>query len=75
MESSLLLGILGTGLILIAFVLEEMKKLTPKDRAYQAINAIGSAFLIYYAILLGSWPFIILNFVWCAFSVWRWVRG
>jgi hypothetical protein len=75
MDATLLIGILGTAFILLAFILEEVKKLGPKDRAYQAINAVGSALLIWYAVLLGSWPFMLLNIVWCIFSVWRWIRG
>jgi hypothetical protein len=75
MEPSLLVGVLGMALILLAFVLEEVRKLAPRDRIYQAINAVGSALLTWYAIMLGSWPFIILNIVWCLFSIWRWARG
>ena len=72
---SILIGLTGMTLILLAFLLDELGKLSQKDKSYQVMNILGSGLLAWYAILLGSWPFLILNIVWCAVALWRLARG
>lgn len=51
--------------ILIAFILDEFyRKWGQNTIKYNLINIIGSGLLIYYAVTLDSWPFILLNSVW-----------
>jgi lipid-A-disaccharide synthase-like uncharacterized protein len=67
--TDLIIGIIGMLCILIAFVVDEFyRKFNPENLGYDALNLFGSGLLIYYAIILGSWPFIILNAVWCIAS-------
>jgi hypothetical protein len=69
MDVTTIIGILGAGTVLIAFLLNQVNKLKNSDLAYDALNFVGSALLMLYAILLSSWPFLILNTVWAAVSL------
>ena len=60
----LILGITGMVLILVAFVLNEFKKLNSSSGQYNALNLVGSGLLIYYAYALHGIPFLILNVIW-----------
>jgi len=64
-----LIGIFGSGLILIAFVLNQTKKLTDQDFVYDFLNFLGSFGLVVYAFILKSCPFFILNSVWMLVSL------
>ncbi|MEY2665024.1 MAG: hypothetical protein RLZZ480_129 [Candidatus Parcubacteria bacterium] len=68
MDTVTILGVLGTGIILISFVLNQFGQWSTKSRSYDAANAIGSLILVGYAIALGSVPFMVLNGVWFAVS-------
>ena len=62
---SLIVGIIGMILILVAFVLDEFFKTWRQNTLrYNLLNLIGSALLWYYAYTILSWPFLILNGVW-----------
>ena len=64
-------GIAGMSIILILFILNETKKLSPDTTLYDAANAAGALLLVYYAFTLKSWPFLILNSVWGLFSLYE----
>ncbi|HII17202.1 TPA: hypothetical protein HA361_04775 [Candidatus Woesearchaeota archaeon] len=64
-----LLGISGTALILYAFSMNQTRRWSTEDLAYDALNAVGSLLLIAYSILLSSIPFLILNGVWAIVSI------
>lgn len=68
-EYVLYIGVLGAGIILLFFVLNELGKISHKNFWYDAGNMIGSGLLIIYAYLLGSIPFLILNVVWFIVSL------
>ena len=59
-----LLGIIGTGIILGSFLLNQSGRWSAKSRSYDIANALGSIILVSYAVMLDSVPFIILNSVW-----------
>ena len=64
---NLLIGILGMLLVLIAFILDEFyKRWNQNTIQYNALNIIGSALLVYYALTFRAWPFVVLNVVWLA---------
>lgn len=69
MDITLIIGASGALLILIAFVANETHKWKDTDLIYDAVNFIGSALLLVYAILLVSYPFIILNAIWAGVSL------
>ena len=69
MDPVTLIGIVGAFLILVAFILNQTHKWDEDDLIYDLINFAGSLFLVIYALLLKSFPFIILNAVWGLFSL------
>jgi hypothetical protein len=75
MDTTLIIGLAGMVLILIAFILTIFKYLDPNSKTDLLLNLIGSALLVWYALLLGSVPFLILNAVWACAAGWRLVRG
>lgn len=62
-------GIAGMLMILVAFALVQSHKVDVDNLWYNALNFVGSAFLIVYAIPPLSWPFIILNTVWALIAL------
>ncbi len=68
MDTLTLVGIIGTGIILISFVLNQLGKWSAESRSYGTANAVGSLILVGYAVMLDSIPFIILNSVWFVVS-------
>ncbi len=70
MNPDLLIGIIGMLFILTAFVLDEfVKKFNQNTVPYNVANILGSGMLLYYAVAISSWPFIILNMVWLVAAV------
>lgn len=57
-------GIVGTGIILLAFLLNQFGRWSSESLSYDVANAIGSGILLYYAYSIQSWPFMVLNGVW-----------
>jgi len=69
MDTTTLIGVVGAGIILILFLLNQFNKLKNNNFWYDFGNFVGSALLCVYAYLLGSIPFLILNFIWAVFSL------
>lgn len=65
----LAIGFIGAFLILIAFILNQMKKWDQGTFKYDFTNCIGSLLLVVYGILSKSWPFVVLNGVWFLVSL------
>jgi hypothetical protein len=65
----LITGIVGMALILIAFLMNQLKKWSQDMLSYDACNALGSLLLLIYAYDGRAWPFVILNGVWFAYSM------
>ena len=68
MDVVTVIGVIGAGLVLIAFSTNELRWLKSTSVWYDSLNLFGSVLLIYYAAALGSLPFIILNTVWFIFA-------
>ena len=64
MDMTLLIGTLGAVLLLIGFALEQFGVIGDKSYAYDGLNVVGSGLLGWYAAILGSWPFIVLETIW-----------
>ena len=64
-----IIGAIGAFLLLLAFVLNQLKKWKNDDLIYDLVNLIGGLFLVLYAYLLASWPFLVLNAVWTFVSL------
>lgn len=64
MVEILYIGLAGMIIILTAFILDLFEILHSKNKIYIVLNASGSLILAYYAYLLSSIPFFILNAIW-----------
>jgi hypothetical protein len=70
MDITTSIGIVGATIILIGFTLNQFGKISVDSKSYDLINVVGPLFLIWYAYLLESYPFLILNIVWASASLW-----
>lgn len=69
MGYTIIIGSLGALLILIAFIMNQLHKWKEDYLIYDTVNLIGSLLLVIYAIILVSYPFLILNLVWLGLSL------
>ena len=69
MDTTIIIGSLGALLILIAFIMNQLHKWQEDYLIYDLVNLIGSLLLVIYAIILTSYPFLILNLVWLGLSL------
>lgn len=69
MDYITIIGTSGAFLILIAFAMNQTKKWKDDYFIYDLVNFIGSMLLVIYAIILKSYPFLILNGVWAILSL------
>ncbi len=59
-----LIGVVGATLLLLAFVLNQLHLWKDDYFIYDLCNMAGGALLVWYALLLSSYPFAVLNAVW-----------
>lgn len=69
MDMTTLIGATGAAILLLAFILNEVHVWSEDDLSYDFANFAGAALLLWYAWILGSWPFGILNGVWALVSL------
>jgi len=62
------IGFAGVCLLLVAFVLNLLKKITMDSAAYTALNTVGAGLTCLASILIPYWPFIILEAIWTIVS-------
>ena len=60
--------IAGSLVILVPFVLVQLRRITPAGRPYLAANLVGSAALAVDATIGGQWGFLLLEGVWAVVS-------
>lgn len=68
MDTTTIIGTSGALIILIAFIMNQIKKWEDDYLIYDFFNFVGSLLLVIYAIILSSYPFLVLNFIWAAVS-------
>jgi len=68
MSTTIIIGTSGALIVLIAFILNQIGKWRGDYLIYDVFNFVGSLLLVIYAIILSSYPFLVLNFVWAALS-------
>lgn len=70
-----IIGSLGVGLLLIAFMLNLRRTLSEDSPVYLLMNIVGSGLAAIYAAMTGSVPFIILEAVWAGVATLRLFRS
>lgn len=58
------LGSLGVGLLLLAFALNLLGRLSRRSRLYTGLNALGAGMACAAAVLIGFYPFVVLEGTW-----------
>jgi uncharacterized membrane protein YdcZ (DUF606 family) len=69
MDQTTFIGTLGALIVLIAFIMNQIRKWKDDYLIYDISNFIGSLLLVIYALILSSYPFLVLNSVWSAISL------
>lgn len=72
-----ILQIVGAIMILIAFVMAQMRRMSPHSFSYLMLNFVGSALLGVLAARGQQWGFLLLEIVWAAVSLaglWNWLK-
>ncbi|MCX6282259.1 MAG: hypothetical protein NTU51_09890 [Bacteroidetes bacterium] len=69
MNYSDLIGIIGVGLILLAYFLNIFSLIPKEGRLFFLMNIIGACLACYASVLIHYWPFVILEGVWTVVSV------
>ena len=68
---NLIIGTIGMILLLSAFALNLLKKVTEHSYSYILLNIFGAGLSIFYAYTLNAVPFIILEIVWASFAIYK----
>jgi hypothetical protein len=63
-----IIQIAGSLVILVPFVLVQLKRMTPAGRVYLVANLVGSAALAVDALIGAQWGFLLLEGVWAIVS-------
>jgi len=69
MDQTTFIGTSGAFLILVAFVMLQLHKWKEDYLIYDFLNLVGGILLVIYAIILRSYPFLVLNTVWGLLSL------
>ena len=59
----------GVSLILVAFFLLTLKKISSTSTIYNLLNIFGAGFTCYGSFLIGAIPFVALESIWCLVAV------
>ena len=68
------IGIIGAVVLLIAFALLELDKLSRDKISFHILNFIGASLLLVYAFIINSYVFVALNVAWDLFSLYRIIK-
>jgi hypothetical protein len=64
-----IIGTIGVGLILLAYLFQTFGWLNAKSKLFFLLNIIGAGLACYASYLINYWPFVILEGTWFLVSV------
>jgi hypothetical protein len=70
-DNNLVIGVVGMVLLLTAFALNLLRKLTHDSVTYIVLNILGAGISTYYAYTLDAYPFIMLEATWALFAIYK----
>jgi hypothetical protein len=70
-----IIGWTGTMLILLAYLLVSIQKITPVSKTYQLLNLFGAAFVIVNVSFHGAIPSVALNLVWLVVALYGLIKS
>ena len=68
------IGFVGVSILLLAFLLNLLKKISQDSHTYIALNFFGAGLACVASLLIEYFPFIILEGVWTMVSLVSWFR-
>jgi len=71
---NVIMGFVGLTLMMVAFILNILKKLATESIIYNLLNLAGAIALAYYSYSLSSMPFLILQIMWGIFALYNLIR-
>ncbi len=69
MDPITLIGVVGAALLLAAFIADALNLMEDEGLWYNILNFVGAALLTWYAVLINSVPFIVIEAVWAAVAL------
>jgi len=72
---AMVVGVFGVGLLVVAFGLNLIGKLSQTSRWYLLLNIIGALLAAYYAWSGKMYPFLVLELVWMAAALVRLLKS
>ena len=69
MDFQTIIGTVGVTLLLVAYFLQLIKKISSDSKIYALLNIIGSLLSAYSSYLIAFVPFIVLELTWALVSV------
>ena len=69
MKTSDITASIGVIILLIAFLLNLYKKISPESKAYTLLNFVGAATCGSASYMIGFYPFVVLEGIWAAFAL------
>ena len=69
MKTSDIIASLGVIILLIAFLLNLYKRVSPESKAYTLLNFIGAATCGFASYMISFYPFVVLEGIWAAFAL------
>lgn len=67
-------SLIGAGMILFAFAMQQAGRWLPQHAAYLWLNLVGSGVLTAVAWVESQWGFLLLEGAWCIVSAWGLTR-
>lgn len=74
MEFANVINTAGVSLILLAFLLLNIRKISATDNIYHILNLVGAGLACYGAILIEAIPFVVLEAIWAVVALYGLIR-
>lgn len=69
-----IIATIGVSMLLIAFVLNSRRLISPETKAYTLLNMVGAALCGYSAYLIAFYPFVVLECIWAAVALFSFLK-
>jgi hypothetical protein len=69
-----IINTIGVSLILVAFFLLTLKKISSTNNLYNVLNIAGAGLAGIGAYMIGAIPFVVLESIWCAVAVYGLIK-
>jgi hypothetical protein len=74
MKDSDIIASIGVIILLIAFVLNMLKKVSAQSRLYSGMNFLGAGLCGFSSYLISFYPFVVLESIWALFALYSFMN-